>query len=229
MTKIAIMQPTYLPWCGYFKLMAEVDKFVILDTVQFEKRSWQQRNKIKTFSSSLWLTVPVKSKGKRDQKIIDVKIDYETNFYIKHIKSIETFYRKAKYYKNYSGLIFDIINSKKNKLVDLNLDLIFLIKDMLDIKTKILRASELKSFGNKSEYLSKICFEVGASEYISPPGSQIYLSDEFSDGKNIIPISYLNFLHPEYPQLYGNFLPYMSIIDMILNNGPKSREIMLKV
>ena len=78
-----------------------------------------------------------------------------------------------------------LLIAKKN-LVDLNLDLIFLIKNILDIKTKILRASELNSFGNKSEYLSKICFEVGASEYISPPGSQNYLSDEFSDGKNII-------------------------------------------
>ena len=100
--KVAIMQSTYLPWVGYFALMKSVDVFIILDSVQFSKRSWQQRNQIKTESGAKWLTVPVISKGKKDQLIADVKIDYSSKFPESHINMIEQNYRKSPFFGDFS-------------------------------------------------------------------------------------------------------------------------------
>ena len=106
MTSAAIMQPTYLPWCGYMALIESVDEFVLLDTVQFAKRSWQQRNQIKTRNGPLWLTVPVVSKGLRNQKICDVKIDTERDFPQRHIRTIELNLSKTPFQELLKGKSF---------------------------------------------------------------------------------------------------------------------------
>jgi len=106
MTRIAIMQPTYIPWVGYFSLINKVDVFIFLDSVQFAKRSWQQRNKIKTANESIWLTVPVLSKGKQSQFINEVEIDLTRDFSEKHIASLESNYHKAPYFLKYSPDFF---------------------------------------------------------------------------------------------------------------------------
>ncbi len=220
------MQPTYLPWIGYFALMKSVDVFIILDSVQFSKRSWQQRNQIKTESGAKWLTVPVISKGKKDQLIADVKIDYSSKFPESHINMIEQNYRKSPFFSDFSEVFFNVLREKHEYLSHLSIDLILLIRELLGIKTIIKYSSDFLTKGSKDELLAELCEHVGATEYISPPGSKVYLDDSDSFIKRNIPVKYFNYKHINYPQLHGEFIQYMSVIDLLFNYGPQSKNIL---
>ena len=223
--KVAIMQPTYLPWIGYFALMKSVDVFIILDSVQFSKRSWQQRNQIKTESGVKWLTVPVISKGKKDQLIADVKIDYSSKFPESHINMIEQNYRKSPFFGDFSEVFFSVLRERHEYLSHLSINLILLIRELLDIKTKIKYSSDFLTQGSKDELLAELCEHVGATEYISPPGSKVYLDDSDAFSKRNIPVKYFNYKYTNYPQLHGEFIQYMSVIDLLFNYGPQCKKI----
>jgi hypothetical protein len=135
--RIGISQPTFIPWYGYFGLLDYVDEFIFLTDVQFEARSWQQRNYIKFNDEKIFLTVPVLKKKKNHQKIYEVKINKEDNYIQKFIKTIEQSYRKSPYYSSYSKDIFNIISSNTDNLVDLNMNLIKYFCNILNINTKI--------------------------------------------------------------------------------------------
>lgn len=220
--RVAIMQPTYLPWSGYFGLMQEVDLFIFLDNVQFSRRSWQQRNQIKSPSGPIWLTVPVQKKGKRDQLISEIEIDSSTVFNTSHQKSIQACYSKTEYFKKYSPDLFDLYKNPGTLLADLNINIISYIKDSLGINTRIMRASELPVSGIKDELLASICSQVGATEYLSPPGSYEYLKDSAAFKRSKIPVIYLKYAHPVYYQMHSEFFPYMSCIDMLFNCSEES-------
>tara|TARA_Y100001933_G_C18767307_1_gene466638 strand:+ start:36 stop:698 length:663 start_codon:yes stop_codon:yes gene_type:complete len=213
------MQPTYLPWIGYFSLIKNVDTFVFLDSVQFAKRSWQQRNKIKTNNGTKWLTVPVLSKGKREQLIKDTIIYNESNFCKDHIKSIEFNYCKAKYFKPESNSLFNILRSNSDYIADLNIEIIRYLSQRLRIKTKFIRSRDLDCKGSKADLLASICSILHATEYISPPGSKDYLEVSDAFKKLDILVNYFEYKHPIYDQLWGDFLPYMSAIDLLFNCG----------
>ena len=219
------MQPTYLPWAGYFGLLQSVDLFIYLDNVQFARRSWQQRNQIKTASGAQWLTVPVLSRGKREQLIQNTLIDCQSSFTRKHSSSIAINYNKSAYYDAFSSSLLDTLNGSQDSLAALNIKLIGTIASWLDISTPTLKASELACAGNNAALLASLCKTVEATEYISPPGSRCYLENsmEFENAK--IPISYFGFDHPKYSQLHGEFLPYMSCIDAIFNCGLESIDL----
>lgn len=224
MTRVAIMQPTYLPWSGYFGLMQAVDVFIFLDSVQFARRSWQQRNQIKTARGAQWLTVPVTSKGKRDQLISEVEVDMSSNFAATHRKTIEANYSKAVCFREIAPALLAKLDNP-TRLADLNIGIIMHCCELLGIETKVLRSSAMQGEGAKADLLASLCREVGATEYISPPGSSEYLdaSDAFSALG--VPVRYFNYHHPEYPQLFGEFLPYMSVIDMLFNCGAHSASL----
>lgn len=228
---IAIMQPTFLPWIGYFALIERVDEFVILDHVQYEKRGWQQRNKIKTPSGQIWLSVPVKTKGRQFQKINDTEILYDGKRgpLDKIMYSIKINYSKAPFYKDYIDDLIRILCKKHKYLCNLNLEIINWICEKLNVKRTIILSSKLDVSGTKAELLVDICKKLNANHYISPLGSKIYLekSNSFRDAK--ISLSYHEYNHPIYSQLYKDFIPYMSIIDLLFNVGPDSLEVMLKV
>jgi hypothetical protein len=223
--RVAIMQPTYLPWSGYFGLMQQVDLFIYLDNVQFSRRSWQQRNQIKSASGPIWLTVPVIKKGKREQLISEIEIDSLAAFNVSHQKSIQTCYSKAKYFREYSSKLFDCYETQKSLLSNMNISFISCIKEALSLNTKVIRASELQANGAKDVLLASICSEVGATEYLSPPGSYEYLKDSDAFKRAAIPISYLKYSHPIYHQMHTNFLPYMSCIDLLFNCGDQAINI----
>jgi len=220
--RAAIMQPTYLPWIGYFGLMDCVDVFVLLDSVQFARRSWQQRNRIKTPDGPSWLTVPVLSKGQHDQLIQDVVVDTSHGFPEDHIRAIELNYKKAPYFEMYAPSLFAILRSRHKNLAQLNEDLIVWGRETLGITTLLKRSSELKQHGVKAELLASLCDELRATEYISPPSSRDYLDESDAFQKHGIPFTYFEFEHPEYEQRFGEFVPYMSIIDLLFNVGPES-------
>ena len=225
MTRVAIMQPTYLPWSGYFGLMQSVDVFVLLDSVQFARRSWQQRNQIKTANGAQWLTVPVQSKGKRDQLICEVELDNSSGFAATHRRSIEMSYAKTPHFNQYADMLLSLLDNSSSLLADLSITLILQLKAQLRITTRVLRSSELGGSGAKADLLASLCMQIGATTYVSPPGSKQYLDD--SDAFELIgvPVEYFEFKHPEYPQPFGEFLPYMSIIDMMFNCGERSSEL----
>jgi len=225
MTTVAIMQPTYLPCLGYFDLVDRSDVFVFLDSVQFDKRSWQQRNRIKTSTGELMLTVPVLTKGRFDQKICDVIIDKSQKFEKKHFSSIRSNYKKSKYYKLYIQELEKIFNSKISKLTDLNMRLIEWLSSKLGVNTKFVYSSKLDASGSKTELLINICNEINANHYLSPAGSKKYIDENNLFVKSGIRLSYQNYKHPTYNQLFGDFIPYMSVIDLLFNEGKKSLEI----
>ncbi len=222
---IAIMQPTYLPWIGYFDLIDQADCFVFLDSVQFNKRSWQQRNRIKGPDEALWLTVPVLSKGRRDQLILDVEIDSTTAFQEKHLKSITHLYGKAPYFERYVDELSAILRGPCQCLADLNIELISWLCMSMGIQTETLRSSCLNADGKRVDLLVAICKATGADCYISPEGSRGYIEENDLFALNDIDLVYHAYHHPEYRQVNGDFLPYLSALDLLFNEGPSSLSI----
>jgi hypothetical protein len=224
MKTIAIMQPTYLPWLGYFDLIDRSDIFVLLDSVQFDKRSWQQRNRIKTPNGELMLTVPVLTKGRSDQNICDVMIDKSQNFEKKHFSSIRENYKKTKYYEKYIEELENIYNKKIDRLSDLNTTLIRWLSSNIGIDTEFLFSSDLNAKGSKTELLFDICNILNGDHYLSPAGSKDYIEKNNLFSKNGIKLSYQNYRHSTYNQLFDDFIPYMSVIDFLFNEGDKSLQ-----
>lgn len=224
--KIGIMQPTFLPWIGYLGMIHSVDQFVFLDNVQFNKRSWQQRNKIKTSSGEFFLTVPV-FKGKREDLIKDVLINTEHFEIEKLLQTITQNYSKAPYFHDYFAEVKNIFLKKHTSLCELNIELIEYFTRIIGIKTPLRRSSSLRAMGTKAELLSNICVELGSSLYLSAPGSKEYIEEStFFQDKNI-DVIYHNYEHPRYRQLNGEFRPYMCILDLLFNEGKESLSIIL--
>jgi hypothetical protein len=225
--RAAIMQPTYLPWLGYFAMMDQVDVFVFLDSVQFNARSWQQRNRIKTAHGEQMLTVPVSKKGKRDQLISEVCIQTESSFVQDHKKAMQMSYSKAPFFAEYSRAIFSVLERGHTSLCDLNIDLIQAGCDSMGLQCKFLRSSELSCDGAKADLLVSICKAIGATTYLSAPGSRAYIEESTAFQDANIDVVYNDYHHPEYHQLYGEFLPYMAFVDLLFNTGPAAHEVLI--
>ena len=222
--KAVILQPTYLPWMGYFGLIDIADVFVFYDDVQFVGRSWFQRNRIKVSKGKwIWLTVHVIKKYK--QKINEVKINNDANWSEKHWKSITFAYNKAPYFKDYVDIFKKLYEKEWKYLVDLNVTIIKEICKLLGIDhTKFIFSSSLKVEGKKTDRLINILKKIGADEYISGPEAKVYIEPEKLK-KAGIKLYWFEFNHLVYPQLYGDFIPYLSVIDLLFNVGGKSLEV----
>jgi hypothetical protein len=222
--KIAIAQPTYLPWLGYFDLLDQVDTFVLLDTVQFEKQSWQQRNRIKTPTGLLWLTVPVVFRGRLGQRIVDVEIR-EADFWRDHLRAVELNYRRAPFFAEYFPVLSELLPSASSgqRLAELNLGLLRWLAAALGIKTPIVRSSELAVDGKRTHLLAEICGFLGATTYISPLGSADYLLHELPilTGRGV-DVVFQHYDHPSYRQLFPPFQAHASALDLLFNEGEAS-------
>jgi hypothetical protein len=223
--RIAIMQPMYLPWTGYFALMDQVDIFVFLDDVQFNHRSWQQRNRIKSPGGPLWLTVPVLTKGQRHQLIYEVEINSNEPWQRKHVKTISRNYSKARWTSEYLSWLEETLQCSWTSLCDLTISLINDLVRFLGINTSFIRASELKTAGSKVSKLISICQRLGADEYLSPIGSFEYIEADNRFLDLDIRLLYQNYEHPTHRQLHGDFLSHLSVVDLLLNEGSQSLEV----
>ena len=223
--KISIMQPTYLPWSGYFSMIKNADIFVFLDDVQFDKRSWQQRNRILLNKKETFLTVPVISKKKLNQKINEVKINDSEDWSKNHFMKIYHAYGKSRFFKEFIERLEKAYNRNFINLIDLNIFLIDQICSYLEIKTKIILSSSISNEFIKEKKLLEICKKLDATEYIAPQGSKEYIDNGKVFLESNINFSYYNFNVKEYDQFNSKkFIPYLSIIDLIFNNGSKSKE-----
>ena len=224
--RIGILQPSYLPWLGYFEQIYKVDVFVFYDDVQYDKNGWRNRNKIRGSNGFIWLTVPVFTKGKAKQLIKDVIINNNINWRKKHIRTLEQYYRKAPFFEDYFPEIKKILEKNWEKLCDLNITLIKLISEFLNIKTPFYLSSNLKISGGRIDRLIKICKYFKADEFYEGASGRNYIDTEIFK-KEGIKVIFQDYKHPIYKQQFEPFLPYMSIVDLLFNHGDKSLKILL--
>lgn len=229
MTKVAISQPTYLPWLGFFKMIDSVDAFVFLDNVQFQKQSWQSRNKIKdNQDGEIWLSVPIKSHT-LTEKILDIKIDLsKKNWQRKHLNSVKACLGKAPFSNSVVNLISESFAKNFTNLVDLNIDIIKNVTNEFSLTTQFYRASELDVSGRKTDLLLDIIKKLNADAYLANAGSKIYLQHEESRFNDLnIKLTYQNWSPPYYQQRGKEFIDKLAWIDAVSYLG-FNKNILLK-
>lgn len=221
MNKVAMLQPNYIPWKGVFDLIDQVDIFVFYDDVQYTKRDWRNRNKIRTANGETWLSVPVNSS--RGDLICDVQINNESDWQKKHYQSIKTNYSKAQFFSESSYILDEIyINRKWDSLNELNIYTTKLIASHLGIECTWVKSSDLNIQGSKDgEKIIKICKELGCDYFINGPASKGFMNEERFKKENII-LNYIEYLYPEYKQLHEPFNHYVTVLDLIFCCGPDS-------
>ena len=220
---ITIHQPQYLPWLGYLDKIDKADVFVLLDNVQFKKNEWQNRNRIKTAQGCQWMTVPVLYR--LPEKINEVRINNKTNWSRKHLQALITNYSKSTYFDNYKSFFEDIFNRSWDHLVDINIEIIKFLISALELKTKLVMASDLKLREEPTERLIDICKTLNGNKYLAGNDGNKYMNLELFD-KEGIEVIFQDFKHPVYNQLFGDFEPYLSAIDLLFNCGDNSLEIL---
>ncbi|KAF1079807.1 MAG: hypothetical protein GQF41_3924 [Candidatus Rifleibacterium amylolyticum] len=224
---IGILQPGYLPWLGFFEQINRSDAFVLYDDVQYDKHSWRNRNRIKGSNGIQWLTVPVHVKFEEHPAISDVRIDNSTNWKRKHLAAIRQSYSKAPFFKDYIGIFEDAYQREWELLVDLDL---YFIEKMLDCLVlshkKLVRSSQIAvENGDRIQRLINICHAMGADEFYEGAAGKNYIDDD-NFARAGIRVIYQDYQHPQYSQLYGDFVPYLSIVDLLFNHGSDSLKIL---
>lgn len=224
--RVVIHQPDFLPHVSFFHRFLKVDLWVVLDNVQFvhkSSRSWNNRDKIKTLHGEKWITVAVE-KCPLKTAINEVRLSKEGNWREANLASIRQNYKDAVYFNEIYPYIAELYGFRCEKMVDFNMRSIEMLLKLLNIKMPYIFASELKPEGKKNDLLINILKKVDGSIYLSGPGARDYLEQKPFDDAGI-KVVWQDFSHPAYPQLYGDFIPYLSSIDMLFNCGiEKSRE-----
>ncbi|MEP7242290.1 MAG: WbqC family protein [Gammaproteobacteria bacterium] len=219
-------QPVYLPWLGLFHKIALADLFCYFDIAQYQTKDYNNRNKIKTHSGEIWLSVPVESKDHFQKSVGDIRI-VQNGWHKKHFKSIQLSYAKAPFVRNYiGGLEALLLGEAFETLSGLNLAMLRFLMKILSIDTPIVKASDYSFQGTKSDLVLDMCLQLKASTYIFGAQGQDYADVEKYRAAGLEPY-FQAYQHPTYRQLHGDFLPYMSVIDLLFNEGPRSREILL--
>lgn len=222
MKTVVILQPGYLPWLGFFEQMYKSDIFVFYDDTQYTRRDWRSRNRIKTANGVKWLTVPATVTGQsmliKDARIADKK------WQKKHLLSLHLNYARAPFYDMIYPQLEEVINQDWEFLNDLDVALIKRINEILHLEREIYLSSRLNIQGQRSGKLLKICQFFDAELYLSGVAATTYLDVEIFT-KNKISVEFQKYDHPVYNQLWGNFVPYLSVIDLLFNHGPDSLDI----
>jgi len=221
-----ILQPSFIPWRGYFHQIQKADIFVFYDCVQYDTRGWRHRNKIKTPTGLQWLSVPVKASGSHDGlPIKDVMIAEDGKWRRKHLASWDQNYRKAPYYDAHRGLLEQIYGFECDRLVDLNCRSTELIAEALGMAMPtFVRSSTLSATGQKTDRLIDVLGKVGATHYISGPSARDYIEvDTFARAG--ITLDFMSYDYPAYRQLHGAFKGPVSVLDLLFNMGPDAGKV----
>jgi hypothetical protein len=221
---IAILQSNYIPWKGYFDIIAKSNVFVIYDEVQFTKNDWRNRNLIKTPIGVQWLTIPVRQESLH-QKIYETKV-FQVNWHKKHLRTLQANYSKAKFFSEYKDRLFTIYDTESLYLSEINKLFIKGICDLLEIKTPIIDSRELELKGDRTEKLIDACKKLNAKTYLSGPSAQDYINKNLFKEENI-DIEWIDYSgYPEYHQLYPPFEHRVTTLDLIFNEGKNARSFM---
>jgi hypothetical protein len=220
---VAVHQPQYLPWLGYFDKMRRADVFCYLNDVQYKKNEWQNRNRIKTAQNWQWVTVPVRYHF--PEKINEVRINQAVDWRKKHLQALITNYSRAPYFKEYIPIFEDTFSREWEFISDLNIHLIESLKGLLDIGEILsVLSSDFKLSEEPTERLIDICKALGADTYLAGKGGADYMDLERFE-KNKLKVIIQEFEHPVYPQLFDGFQSHLSIVDLLFNCGPESMKI----
>jgi len=221
-------QPAYLPWLGYFHKIALADSLVILDSVQFEKNSFTNRNKVKTSNGPAWLTIPVEMKGHLDKNINDIGMDTKSNWKRKHWNSLLMNYKKAPFFETYSSFFETYYKQETTKLDEfIGISTSFFLKE-LGITIPVKKLSELNIKSNKQELIIDLCKSQNANAFVFGALGKNYADKDLFDSHNIS-IYFQEYKHPVYSQLWGEFVPSMGIVDVLFNLGAqRTREIIFE-
>ena len=224
MKTVAIHQPNFLPWLGYFYKMAYADVFVLLNNVLHSKKSYTNRVKIKTPNGIRRLTVPL---AKKEILIKDIPIANDSKWNKKHIKLIHDSYSKATYFNDYYPQLEEIFLKQWDFLVDFNISNIIFLKKAFNLQTELIRSSELSALSeDKNQRNLSICKELNGDIYLSGDGGGRQYNMEALFKEEGLEVRYSNFRHPVYQQLWGDFEKGLSSIDLIFNYGPESPRIL---
>jgi len=220
-------QPQYLPGLRLFDKIARADVFVYLDTVPMESSGYENRNKIKTDQGWQWLTVPVQRKGYQSTPMWMIHIDNTKPWRRKHWKTIQTSYMACNYWSDNADWLADIYLSDDTILSELNFGILLNILGKLDLDhIDIKFARDYKFKGHKSDLVLDMCKKLGATKYIFGAKGRDYAKVEDFEREGI-ELEFQDYKHPQYNQLHGEFIPNLSIIDLLFNEGPKSLEILV--
>ena len=219
-------QPVYIPWLGLFHKIASSDLFCYFDIAQYQTKDYNNRNKIKTNTGELWLTVPVESKDHFNKKVGGIKV-IQDGWQRKHLKTIKLQYQKAPYFSDYKNQIFETLENKsKENLGHLNLEMLKCLTSILGITTPIVIASDYEFESSKSDLVLDMCLKLGATNYIFGTQGRNYADVKKFRSSGVEP-HFQDYVHPKYKQLHGEFIPYLSVIDLIFNEGPNSLNVIM--
>jgi hypothetical protein len=224
--RIAIVQSNYIPWKGYFDLIASVDEFVLYDDAQYTKRDWRNRNRIKTSQGLVWLTIPVLVRGRFDQRVRDA-VAADPRWREKHWRTVRACYRKAPFFAHYEGALEALFAGVEDELSAINLHFLSGLCRLLNIPAHLTQSMDYTLDHERTARLVSICRQAGASEYLSGPAARTYLDErQFREaGITLIYADYSGY--PEYAQLYPPFEHRVSVIDLLVHTGPDASRFML--
>lgn len=219
---VAVHQPQYLPWLGYFDKIDRADTFVFLDNVQYKKNEWQNRNRIRTTQGWQWISVPVLNQFA--QQIKDVRINNRVRWKKKHFHALLYNYAKSRYFEEHRPFFERTYNRGWEYLLDINTHVIEYLVSVLGINTEIVIASNLNVRNHPTERLIDICKALGADTYLAGKGGYKYMDmEKFRQAE--IKVLFQDFKHRAYSQLFGTFEPFMSVVDLLFNHGKESLNI----
>ena len=224
-----ILQPSYIPWRGYFHQIWKADCFIFYDDVQFDTRGWRNRNQIKTPQGVKWLTIPVYKKGAQTEGTLikDVRICPDTPWRDKHRLALEHSYSKAPFFSAYMPRLERFYEEQWEFLSELTIEMTMILASELGIRSKrFLRSSSLQAKGNRTDRLLNLLKTVGATHYITGPSARSYLEEEklWDAG---ISLEYMSYDYSEYTQLYPPFVGDVSILDLLFMKGPTALDYIL--
>ncbi len=222
--RVVMTQSNYIPWRGYFDMIDRADVVVLYDDAQYTKRDWRNRNQIKTASGAKWLTIPVKVKGKYHQRIYDVEI--AESWAGRHWSMIEQAYKAAPFFRAERDGLAELYRQAESldRLSEVNRLFLEALSQRLGITTTFMDSSSFELADSKSERLLNVCLELGATSYLSGPAAKDYLdTDAFT--REGIDVEWMSFDYPEYPQLHGDFIGAVSVLDLILNTGDVAHDL----
>lgn len=227
--KVAIVQSNYIPWKGYFDMIASVDEFILYDDMQYTRRDWRNRNQIKTPQGVQWLTVPVKVKGKYHQAIRETEID-GSDWLADHWKALVQNYRRAPHFAEVSSWLEPLyLATNYHLLSELNRRLLEAVCAYLGIRTVISNSWDYQVDDGKSERLASLCAQAGGTEYVSGPAARDYLEEPVFAQRGL-QVRWFDYAgYPEYPQLWGGFTHGVTVLDLLFNCGPESPRYMKHV
>jgi len=226
--KGTILQPTYLPWLGYFEMIDASEVFVVFDHVQFVRKSWQHRNRIKTAAGECLLSIPT-AKAARETAIADIEVATNPpNALADHWKTIKHAYQKAPFFKNYEEALEQVFRRDYVLLEDANVAIIRVLCTLLGITSQFVFSSKLnlgEEPTGKTERVVNLCRRAGLTALYDALGAKVFLESAPFE-KAAITVEFQNYVHPNYRQLFGEFLPNMSVIDLLFNEGDRSLSVL---